>query len=197
MITTEQIKELRDATGVSVMQCKRALEEANGDREKALMILRKKSSEISEKKADRTLKAGLIQSYLHSTGKVGVLIELLCETDFVAKNEEFKNLAYDIAMHIAALNPEYIKREDVSEETLAPVRELFKEEVAKIDKPEDIKEKMLQGKIDTYFKEKTLLDQPFIKNGDLTIKGLIDGAVQKIGEKIEVGRFVRYSLFEQ
>lgn len=159
-ITTELVKELRDKTGVSVMQCKKALEEAGGDIEKATAILLEKSAEIATKKGDRRLGAGVVSSYIHSTGTVGTMIELLCETDFVAKNEEFKTLARDIAMQVSATNPLFLKPEDVTEGS---------EEVA-------------------------LLNQPFIKNPEVTITNLIQSATQKFGEKIEIGRFVRYSV---
>lgn len=148
-ITTEQIKELRELTGISVMQCKKALEEADGDKDKALAILREKSEAIAEKKSDRELGAGVIDAYIHSTKTMGALIELSCETDFVARNEEFMTMARDIAMHITAVGPV-----DVTE----------------------------------------LLDQPFIKNPDMTIKQVIDGGVQKFGEKIAISRFVRFSV---
>lgn len=193
MITTEQIKELRELTGVSIMQCKKALEEAGGDKEKALFALRKKSKEIAEKKDERTLGASVIDSYIHSNKKVGALIELSCETDFVARNEEFIGLAREIAMHITAMNPEFVDESQINEEAKAKVTELFKKEVEETGKPADIQAKMMEGKLTTYFAEKTLLLQPFVKNPDLTIKDLINGFVQKFGEKIAVSRFVRFS----
>jgi len=194
MITTEQIKELRDKTGVSVMQCKKALEEAGGDAEKALIILKKKSNDIAAKKSDRNLSGGVVQSYIHGTGNVGVLIELLCETDFVAKNQEFKDLAYDIAMHIAAMNPEFVKKDDITPENKSKVLELFTKEVEESGKPIEMREKIIQGKMDAYFAEQTLLQQSFVKKPDITVEDLINTAVQKFGEKIEVRRFVRYGL---
>lgn len=193
-ITTEQIKDLRDKTGVSVMQCKKALEEAGGDEEKALIILRKKSSEIAAKKGDRTFKAGAVQSYIHSTGNVGVLIELLCETDFVSNNEEFKALAKDIAMHIAATAPRFLKKEDIDEEAKKKASEVFEAEVK--DKPEAVRVKILEGKLNSYFSESVLLDQPFVKNPEITVGGLIESAVQKFGEKIEVSRFTRFVVLQ-
>ena len=194
MITTEQIKELRDLTGVSVMQCKKALEETGGDKEKALLILRKKSAGIAEKKGDRELGAGVVDAYIHSNKTVGTLIELSCETDFVARNEEFVALARDIAMHITATNPAYIEESEITEDVRARVIEMFKKEVAESGKPADIQEKMMEGKLTTYFAERTLLGQAFIKNPDITIKQLIDGGVQKFGEKIVVSRFSRFSV---
>ena len=196
MITTEQIKELRDQTGISVMQCKKALEEAGGDKDKAIIILNKKSSQIAEKKSDRTLGAGAVQSYIHAGGSVGALVELLCETDFVAKNEEFKTLAYNLAMQVAAVNPVFLKKENISQEDLDKAKDVFAKEVAgaKKDQTDELKNKILQGKIDSYFKEKILLEQSYIKNPDQSINNLIQSAIQKFGEKIEVGRFVRFSI---
>lgn len=194
-ITTEQIKSLRDTTGISVMQCKKALEEAQGDVEKALVILRKKGADIASKKSDRTLGASMISSYVHSNGLVGSLVELSCETDFVAKNEEFKALAYDIAMHVAASNPTYLKAQDIPEEAKVKAKEVFAKEVE--GKPAAIQEKIMQGKLQSYFGEATLLEQPFIKNPDLTIEGLLQSAIQKFGEKIEVARFVRFGALEK
>jgi len=197
MITTEQIKELRDQTGVSVMQCKKALEEAGGDREKALVILRKKSGEVAAKKGDRTFGAGTIQAYIHANGIVGAMVELNCETDFVANNEEFKTLARDIAMHVTATNPKFLKKEDVKEEDMKAAREVFAEEVNKLaDKAKDKREAILEGKLASYFSEMVLLNQPFIKNPELTIQGLIDNAILKFGEKTAVGRFTRFKVLE-
>ncbi len=193
-ITTETIKELRDQTGISVMQCKKALEEAKGDMEKAVMILKKKSGEIASKKAGRSLGSGTIVAYIHAGGSVGSMIELACETDFVAKNEEFKQLAYDIAMHAAATNPEFISPDDISPEDKNKAMEMFKKEVAESDKPKEIKKKMLEGKLSSYFNERTLLEQSFVKNPDVTIKGLLESAVQKFGERTEITNFTRFSI---
>lgn len=191
MITTEQIKELRDQTGVSIMQCKKALEEAGGDAEKALIILRKKSSEIAAKKTDRTLGAGAVASYLHSTGTVGAMVLLSSETDFVSKNEEFRKLAYEIAMHVAATNPEFLSVADIPEKIKTQAAEVFEADTK--GKPEDLKATILEGKISAYFKDRVLLQQSYIKNPDITIQGLVDGAIQKFGERIEVTKFVRFS----
>jgi elongation factor Ts len=195
MITTELIKELRDKTGISVMQCKKALEEAGGDIEKALVILKKHSKDIASKKADRAFGAGVVQSYVHSTGSIGALVELVCETDFVSKNEEFKTLARDIAMHTVAANPSFLKAEEITEDSKKAATEVFQKEVE--GKPENIKAQILEGKLKSYFKEKILLEQDFIKNPEITIAGLIDNAIQKFGEKIEVSRFVRFSVLEK
>ena len=194
-ISMDSIKALREETGVSVMQCKKALEEAGGDMDKARMALRKKSGEIAAKKGDRDLGAGVIAAYIHG-GNVGAMVELGCETDFVAKNEDFKKLAYEIAMHVAASKPKYLKMDDVTDADKAKAKEFFEEEVSKTmaGKPEEIKAKALQGKIDTYFKEMVLLEQPFVKNGDMTIGELVKGAVQKFGENTELVRFARFAV---
>lgn len=193
-ITTEEIKALRDKTGLSIMQCKKALEDAGGDQEKAQIILQKKGGEVAGKKGDRNLGAGAVVSYIHSSGTIGTLVELSCETDFVAKNPEFKAIAYDIAMHIAATNPTYLKREDIKEEDRNKVSETFKAEVE--GKPLEMQEKILQGKVDSYFADKVLLDQVFIKNPEQKIQDLVNAAVHKFGERTEIRRFTRFSVSE-
>ncbi len=195
MVTTEQIKELRDKTGVSVMQCKKALEEVGGDMEKAIVILRKISKDVATKKADRTFGAGVIASYIHNSAKVGAMVELVCETDFVAKNDEFKNTARDIAMHITASNPKFLKASEITEEDTKAARAVFESEVE--GKPEAMKAQILEGKLKSYFKEKVLLEQEFVKNPEVTIGGVIDSLIQKFGEKTEIARFVRFSVLEQ
>jgi elongation factor Ts len=194
-ISMDMVKALRDETGVSIMQCKKALEDAGGDREKALMALRKKSGDIAAKKGDRTLGSGVVAAYIHSNGTVGAMVELSCETDFVAKNPEFKQLAYDIAMHVAAMNPKYVRMEDVDAAEREKAGAYFKEEVdAMKGKPEEIKKKVLDGKLDTYFKEQTLSEQPYVKNPDITIGQMITSAIQKFGENTVVTRIVRYAV---
>jgi len=193
-ITTAEIKALRDETGLSVMQCRKALEEAGGDKEKARILLQKKGSEMAAKKGDRTLGAGAVSAYIHASGTIGSMVELSCETDFVAKNPEFKAIAYDIAMHVAATNPKYLRREDISSEDREKVSETFRAEVA--DKPADMQEKILMGKVDSYFADKVLLEQPFIKNPEQKILDLVNGAVQKFGERTEIRRFERFSVSE-
>lgn len=192
IITTETIKELRDMTGLSIMQCKKALEEAEGDISKANILLQKKGAGIAAKKADRNLGAGKVVSYVHSTGNIGALVELLCETDFVAKNEEFGVLAYNIAMQVAATNPAYLKMSDIPAEVKKEAEEVFAKEVE--GKPADMKAKILEGKLNSYFKDKVLLDQEYIKNPEVTINGLIESFIQKFGERTEVGRFVRFGV---
>jgi elongation factor Ts len=190
-ITTEQIKALRDKTGVPIMQCKRALEEAGGDEGKAIVILRKHSKAIAEKKAERQLKAGAVQSYVHGTGDVGAMVLLLAETDFVARNAEFVALAREIAMQVAATDPKFLKREQVTPEAMEKAKEVFQSEVE--GKPAELQEKILQGKLDSYFEDKILLEQPYIKNPELKVNDLIESATQKFGERIEVGEYVRFS----
>ena len=191
-ITTEMIKALRNETGVSVMQCKKALEEAGGDAEKAKIILRKISATIASKKADRVLGSGIVAAYTHAGGAVVGSVVLSCETDFVSKNEEFGKLAYDIAMHVAAMNPQFLSREHVKEEDTRAAREVFEKEVASV--PEAAREQALRGKLDGFLRERVLLEQPFVKDPEVSVRELIDQAVQKFGEKIEVTRFERLSV---
>ncbi|NBV76783.1 elongation factor Ts [bacterium] len=191
-ITTDVIKALRDETKVSVMQCKKALEEAGGDVEKAKVILRKISAQASAKKADRELGAGTAAAYVHAGGQVVGAVVLSCETDFVSKNEEFMKLAKDIAMHVAAMAPQFLNRDQVRDEDTKAAKEVFMGEVANI--PEGKREVALQGKIDSYLKDKVLLDQPFVKDPAVTIQGLLDNAVQKFGEKTVITRFERLSV---
>ena len=191
-ISSADIKALRDQTGISVMQCKKALEEAGGDMEKALIILKKKRSEAAEKKSDRELGAGAVGAYVHNTKEVAALVLLSCETDFVSKNEEFVALANEIAMHVAAMNPKYISRDEVNETAIEKAKEVFAEEVK--DKPADMQEKIMEGKLSSYFKDQILLEQPFVKNPEQTIKDMIDGGVQKFGENITISEIRRVSV---
>lgn len=191
-ITSAQIKELRDQTGISVMQCKKALEEADGDMEKALILLKQKRKEAADKKSDRELGAGTVGVYAHNTGEVAAIVLLASETDFVSKNEEFVTLAREIAMHVAAQNPKFLSREQVGEEAIAKAKEVFAEDVK--DKPAEMQEKIMEGKLNNYFKEQILLEQPFIKNPDTTIGEMVTGAVQKFGENITIVDFKRLSV---
>lgn len=193
-ISVESIKELRDQTGISIMQCKKALEEAGGDQAKALVILRNKSGELAAKKSDRIFHSGTVQAYIHSNGTVGTIVELLCESDFVSNTDEFKNLARDIAMHVTATNPRFLSEGDITDADKQTASDVFAKEVA--GKPEAIKAKILEGKMSSYFSEMVLMNQPFIKNPDMTIQTLINNAVQKFGEKMAVGRFKRFKVLE-
>jgi elongation factor Ts len=189
-ITTESIKALRDKTGVSVMQCKKALIEADGDLEQAEVILRKHSAASAEKKADRSLAAGAIGSYIHD-GAVGAMALVSCETDFVAKNPDFLALAREIAMQVAATNPTYTTTEEIAEDAKAAATAVFEKEVA--DKPKEMQAKILDGKLASYFRDQVLLEQPFIKDEGKTIRDLLNEAAQKFGERVEVTRFTRLS----
>lgn len=191
-ITSAAIKALRDQTGISVMQCKKALEEAGGDMDKALIILKQKRKEAAEKKSDRTLGAGAVGVYTHNTGEVAAMVLLASETDFVSKNAEFVALAKEIAMHVAALNPKFISRDEVNEEAIQKAREVFAEDIK--DKPAEMQEKIMEGKLNSYFKEQILLEQPFIKNPDVTIGDMVNGAVQKFGENVSIVEFKRLSV---
>lgn len=191
-ISMDTIKALRDETGVSVMQCKKALEEAAGDMEKARVLLRKASAAIASKKADRELGAGIVAAYTHAGGSVLGAVVLGCETDFVSRNPDFAKLAYDIAMHVAAMNPQFKRKEDVQESDVRAAKEVFADEVAHV--PEAMREKALTGKLDSYLSERVLMEQSFVKNPEVTIRELIDGGMQKFGEKIEVVRFERLSV---
>ena len=191
-ITTDAVKELRDATGISVMQCRKALEEAGGDMEKARIILQKKGGEAAIKKSDRQLGAGAIGAYVHSTNEIAALVTLACETDFVAKNAEFIALAKELAMQVAAQSPTYIRKEDVNESARTKAAEVFRKEVE--DKPAELQDKILAGKLDAYFKEQILMEQDFIKDADKTIADLINTAVQKFGENISIAEMKRISV---
>ena len=191
-ITTDVIKQLRDETGVSVMQCKKALEEAGGDVEKAKIILRKASVAIASKKADRELGAGVAAAYTHAGGSVVGAVVLACETDFVSKNEEFRKMAYDIAMNVAAMAPQFLSRGDVKEKDVKTAREVFENEAANV--PEASREKAVEGKLSAYLSEKVLLEQPFVKDPSITIRGLVESATQKFGERIQITQFERLSV---
>ncbi len=174
------------------MQCKKALEEAQGDMDKARIILKKKRSEAAEKKSDRVLGAGAIGSYVHNTNEVAAMVVLASETDFVAKNAEFVALARDIAMHVAAMGPKYISREELDETAIQKAREVFAAEIA--DKPAEMQEKIMEGKLASYFKDQILLEQPFVKNPDVTIADMVNGAVQKFGENVSISQITRLSV---
>jgi elongation factor Ts len=189
-ITTESIKQLREKTSVSVMQCKKALEEAGGDLAKAEVILKKHSANTAEKKAERELKAGTIGTYVHEGG-IGAMVLLSCETDFVAKNPEFAALAREIAMQVAATDPKYATTDEISPEAKTAATAVFEKEVE--GKPEEMKAKIMEGKLASYFRDQVLLEQPFIKDDTKTVKDLLNEATQKFGERVELTRFVRLS----
>lgn len=190
----EEVKKLRERTSLSIALCKKALEEARGNFDEALKILDKKSIGSAEKKGIRETKSGVIDSYIHSNKKLGVLIELRSETDFVARNEAFQKLAHDLAMHIAASNPSFIKKELIPDDIKAEIRKVYEEEIAAMDKPKEVKDKILEGKLKSHLDEITLYEQPFIKDQDKKIKEIIEEAILKFGENIEIVKFSRFQL---
>lgn len=194
MVKADQVRQLREKTGASMMECKKALEESEGDEARALNILREKGRNIALKKLARETKQGIIESYIHSNGKVGVLLELNCETDFVARNREFRELAHDLAMHIAGMNPQYLSPKDIPEEVIWAERDIYKKQFSDSGKPPEVIDQIIEGKIKKYSEEISLLTQPFVKNPDITVADLIQEKIAKLGENIKIGRFVRYEL---
>jgi len=194
-ISAELVKELRERTGVGFMECKSALQESNGDIEAAVIILRKRGLASLAKKSGRETKDGLIGAYIHN-GKIGVMLEVNCETDFVARNPDFQALVKDLAMHIAALDPRFICKEDVTEEVLAREREIYTEQARATGKPENVLSKMVEGRMSKFYAEACLMEQPFVKDPALSVRDHIAAHIQKIGENIQVRRFVRYKLGE-
>lgn len=190
----EQIKKLREETCISLNQCKKAIEESGGDLEKAKEILKKWGEDVAQKKSMRITSSGIIESYIHSNKKIGVLIELRCETDFVARNKDFKNLAHEIAMHIAAFNPLYISEEDIDPEILEKEKRIYLEQFANEKKPPQILEKMIEGKMTKFKQGICLLTQPFVKDASKTVKEIINEAIAKIGENISVKKFIRFEI---
>lgn len=195
-ITSEQIKFLREKTGAGMMDCKKALLEANGDLDKAIDYLRKKGASIAEKRADKVTNQGLVDAYIHAGGRLGALVEINCETDFVAKTDEFKNLARDIAMQVAAMPPKYISREEVPKELIEKEMEIYRTIARNEGKPEQVVERIAEGKLEKFFQEICLLEQIFIKDAGKTIKDLISEMTAKTGEKISIRRFQRFHLGE-
>lgn len=195
-ITASMVKDLRTKTGAGMMDCKKALAATDGDMDKAVDFLREKGLAAAAKKADRIAAEGLVYSYIHGNGRIGVLVEVNCETDFVAQTDGFKALCKDIAMQIAAAKPAYLKREEVPQEVLDHEREVLRQQALNGGKPEKIVDKMIAGRIEKYYKENCLLDQEFIKDSDKTISQVITEQIAKIGEKIDIRRYVRYELGE-
>jgi len=193
-ISAQMIKELRARTNAGVMDCKEALKEAGGDMEQAVDFLRKKGLATALKRAGRETSEGLIHSYIHTGGKIGVLVEVNCETDFVAKTDEFKTFVKNLAMHIAATKPLGIRREDIHEEVVQREEEIYRAQATEMGKPEKILDKIVQGKMEKFYKESCLLDQQYIRDPEITIQDLIHDIVTKTGENISVRRFVRYQL---
>ena len=195
-ITAALVKELRERTGAGMMDCKKALSATDGDLEKAIDFLREKGLAAAAKKAGRVAAEGLVEAYIHGGGRIGVLVEVNCETDFVAKTDDFKELVKDVAMHIAATNPSYLKREEVPTAELEHEQAVLAEQARNEGKPEKIIEKMVAGRIEKYYKEVCLMEQPFVKDPDKTISDLITESIAKIGENISIRRFTRYQLGE-
>ena len=195
-VSAVKVKELRERSGAGMMDCKKALVETGGDLDKAVDYLREKGLAAAAKKSGRVTAEGLVESYIHAGGRIGVLVEVNCETDFVAKTDDFRNLVRDIAMQIAAAKPEYIGREEVPGEVIAKEKEILSAQAANEGKPEKIIEKMVEGRIEKYYKEVCLMEQPFIKDPDIIVKQMVTEKISKIGENISVRRFVRYELGE-
>jgi elongation factor Ts len=195
-ITAEAVKALREKTGAGMMDCKNALQEANGDFDKAIEYLRKKGASIAQNRSDKVANQGVIESYIHTGGRVGTLIELNCETDFVAKTDDFKRLARDLAMQVAAMNPRYVSREDVNAKEIEKEIEIYKTQAKNEGKPDNIAEKIAQGRLEKYYQEVCLLEQSFIKDSSKTVKDLLNEATAKIGENIRVSRFQTFHLGE-
>ena len=193
-ITSQMVKELRDKTNAGMMDCKKALMEVEGDMEKAVDFLRQKGLAVAAKRAGKDAKEGIVEAYIHAGGKLGVLVEVTCETDFVAKTDDFKTFARDVAMHIAAANPVAIRREDVPEDILTREREIYINQAVESGKPQQIAEKMVTGKMEKYLAEICLLEQKFVKNPDLSMQDLLNDLVVKMGENISIKSFTRYQI---
>lgn len=193
-VTMDLIKDLRERTGVSTMACKKALEESGCDMEKAIELLRKRGEAKAVERAERSTSQGLVVSYVHGNGRIGVLVQLACETDFVSRNEDFAGAAKDIAMHVAAMNPLYVSPEEVSHELVEKEREIWKAQLAQEKKPSGVWDKIMEGKEKKFREESALLTQPFVKNGDITVGQVLVDLASKMGENVRLVRFVRYSL---
>jgi elongation factor Ts len=195
-ISIELVKDLRQRTGAGIIDCKAALQEAKGDMERAIEHLRRKGLATAAKKAGRIATDGLVASYIHAGGKMGVLVEINCETDFVAKTEDFQTFVKNIAMHVAAANPQYIRREEVPPEVLERERRIYRNQALDAGKPEKVIDKIVEGKMERFFSEFCLLEQTYIKDSDLTVKEVLDSMIAKIGENITIRRFCRFQLGE-
>jgi elongation factor Ts len=200
-ITAAMVKELREKTGVGMMKCKQALQEVDGNLADAEKLLRKQGAATAAKKAGRTTREGIVDCYIHDpTGKgakIGVILEVLCETDFTARSDDFRELVHNVAMHIAAAAPRHLRREEVTEEALAEEREIAREQALRAGKPEKVVDKIVDGKLQKYFAENCLLEQPYVRASERTVGELVNEAVSRIGENIQVRRFVRFALGEE
>ncbi|VFQ42662.1 translation elongation factor Ts [Desulfoluna butyratoxydans] len=195
-ISAAMVKELREKTGSGIMDCKKALKESDGDVAKALDFLRKKGLAAAAKRSARATSEGTVMSYIHMGGKIGVMVEINCETDFVAKNEDFQAFAKDIAMHIAAVNPAGLAPEDISEDVVAKEREIYRERALEQGKPENIVDKIVEGQVQKFYKDSCLMSQAYVKNPQITIEDYTKEVIGKMGENIRIRRFVRYQLGE-
>jgi elongation factor Ts len=195
-ISATLVKQLREKTGAGMMDCKQALTECQGDIDKAVDFLRKKGLATAQKRAGRAMTEGTVQSYIHMGGKLGVLVEVNCETDFVAKNEDFLEFAKNIAMHIAASNPLGIRPEDIPEETIKREKEIYEAQTLELGKPENVVAKIVEGKMNKFYKENCLLNQPYVRDPDLTVEDLLNELIAKIGENITIRRYVRFQTGE-
>ena len=193
-ISAAQVKELRDKTGAPMMDCKKALSEAKGDLEQAVVLLRKRGATVAERKAGRATSEGSVTSYIHAGGKIGVLVEVNCESDFVARTDDFKELVHDIAMHIAASDPKFIRKEDVTPEAFEREKDIFRAQAAATGKPPQVVEKIVEGKMGKFYEEVCLLEQPFIKDQTMSIMQLVAAKIGKLGENISVRRFARFKV---
>jgi len=196
-ISAATVKELREKTGAGIMDCKEALSECNGDISKAVDFLRKKGLATAAKRAGRATTQGIVESYIHMDSKLGVLVEINCETDFVAKNDDFKEFAKNIAMHITATNPVGIRQEDVPKETIDKEKEIYRAQVLEMGKPEKIVDKIVDGKLKKYFKDNCLMNQAYVRDPNITIEDLLNEMVSKIGENITIKRFARFKIGEE
>ncbi|NLI60980.1 MAG: translation elongation factor Ts [Clostridiales bacterium] len=196
MISASKVKELRDRTGVGMMDCKKALQDTNGDVEKAVELLRERGLASAAKKAGRIAAEGLVDSYIHGEGRIGVLVEVNCETDFVAKTDDFKSFVRDIAMHIAASNPKYVSREEIPQQELDKEKEILRAQALNEGKPEKIVDRMVEGRMEKYISEVCLVEQPFVKDPDKTIKDILNEKISTIGENMSIRRFVRFERGE-
>ena len=195
-ISAQSVKELREKTGVGMMDCKKALTDANGDMEQAVVLLRKKGLATAQKKSGRVAAEGMIGHYIHMGGKIGVLVEVNCETDFAGRSEDFQTLVKDLAMHIAAASPRYVRRDEVPEEELKKEKDIYKDQARASGKPENIIEKIAEGKLGAYYQLVCLYDQAFVKDPNITVETLINNLIAKVGENIRVRRFMRYQTGE-
>ncbi len=196
-ITAKMVQELRGRTGMGMMDCKKALQEADGDMEKAIELLRKKGAKVAEKRADKEAAEGLVSTYVHAGNKIGVLVEINCETDFVASTDDLKQFANDICLQIAAVGPKYLAPEDVDQEYLEKEKQFLKEQLQEQGKPEHMLDQIVQGKVEKIYKDICLLKQPFVKNEDLTVEEVLHELMTKLGEKIVIRRFTRYEVGEE